>query len=520
MIINGKNYDLENLANVIKKNELNIEDDSQLINLFEHFDENKNQKLDKNEIKTVFSIFTQIDNKNKFGDIKGVITDTEIEEALQQFEDKNLTKNALKTFLEQLCKTNTKNIAQELFDQIIPASLNYKTKEKLSKINKDNVIDILKEYKKLESNPSGESLLQSIEKEWFMGMKEIKKYICEPLAQKAKEYGYNFNEYKSIETLKELEDAVETIIEQINILSTQKTSHLSTQVNEKNNVKSILKVRQNDAGEISQDTLLEISNQQNGDINVKYYNKIYTGAGRYKENIVEYKYNLNKIEDYIINKAYHNGKQIKYFNEIPTIRELPEEERSENQKQLLKEFENMISFAIEAGTDYGVDPNLVIAIIQKEVTFQGLNKKACSNSGKGYMQITSAPIQDFLGYNDNKTYDATKIGNYGWEMVDLLKSRDFDPTNITTNSQKKALYKKVFNYLIKNTDPEFNIRLGTLFLRYELNKCNGNIKNTAKSYNRSSIKEEYAKLVEEYYNLLTESANDFKYQNKIVQEQK
>ena len=56
-----------------------------------------------------------------------------------------------------------------------------------------------------------------------------------------------------------------------------------------------------------------------------------------------------------------------------------------------------------------------------------------------------------------------------------------------------------------NKDPEFNIRLGTLVLRYYLDKTGGNVSRAAKLYNGSSLKEEYARHVDKYNTLLRDT---------------
>lgn len=257
---------------------------------------------------------------------------------------------------------------------------------------------------------------------------------------------------------------------------------------------------------------------QNGDItNVKTHIKRYYGKKVY-ENEAEFQYNKELLEDYVINKGTDkNGNIIKYFSEIPEIKNITPSDRTPEQEKLLKEFNDMINFAINSGIEYGVDPKLVIAIIQREVAFQGLSPKVVGENGNGYMQLTSAPIKDYLGYAGDKKYHEIKENIYGPEMEELLLSRDFEPKSAKTQEEREALYQKIYDYLHSNKDPEFNIRFGTLVLRRYLNKSKGNIKSAAIAYNGSSAKLAYGAAVEDYHNKINNSAgaiSSFKYEER------
>lgn len=239
--------------------------------------------------------------------------------------------------------------------------------------------------------------------------------------------------------------------------------------------------------------------QSKDTINVKTHIKRYSGNKVY-ENKSEFEYDKKLLEDFVINKGTDkHGNIIKHFKKIPEIEKTPEDKRTPEQKKLLKEFNDMINFAINAGIEYGVDPKLVMAIIQREVAFQGLSQNVVGKNGKGYMQLTSAPIQDYLGYAADKKYHKIKEDSYGPEMEELLISRHFDPKSAQTQEEKEILYKNIFDYLTLNEDPEFNIRLGTLVLRRYLNKSKGNVKLAAINYNGSSDKLNYGKAVNKFH---------------------
>ena len=256
-------------------------------------------------------------------------------------------------------------------------------------------------------------------------------------------------------------------------------------------------------------TLLEKSTQiiDEGDglttvkVNIKRYN-----GDSVKENNVEFQYNQEALEDYIINVATDaHGNDIKYYDSIPEIRNIPESERTEEQQALLNEFNDMIKYVIDAGVDYGVDPKAILSIIQQEVGFDGLDERATGPNGKGHMQLTSAPVQDYLGYAGDKKYHQIKEWVYGPEVKELLSSRGFDPDQAQTQQQRNELYNDIREYLTKNEDMEFNIRLGTLVFRNYLNRANGDVKEAAKNYNGSSLKEYYSKNVMKYNKILSDT---------------
>lgn len=233
-------------------------------------------------------------------------------------------------------------------------------------------------------------------------------------------------------------------------------------------------------------------------------NKKHYGVNDVKSIDSEFQYDVSAIENYIINEAKDNyGNTIRKFSEIPNIRNIPEEERTAEQKKILQEFDNLIKYVVDTGVDYGVDPKLVLSIIQQEVGFDGLSSRVVGVNGKGYMQLTSAPIKDFLGYGPDKKYHATKISQYGPEMAELLISRGFNVHDAKDNVSKERLYQEIMNYLIENKDPEFNIRLGTQVLAYYMNKSEGDVRLAARNYNGNiQLRDKYADHVERYYDTL------------------
>lgn len=87
-----------------------------------------------------------------------------------------------------LSKEKPKDIAKQLYDQISGPSMNKNTIAILKKIGKNNAAQVVNEYKKI----SGQNLADAIDEEWGLDIKTIKKYICEPLIEQAKELNMYF----------------------------------------------------------------------------------------------------------------------------------------------------------------------------------------------------------------------------------------------------------------------------------------------------------------------------------------
>lgn len=221
---------------------------------------------------------------------------------------------------------------------------------------------------------------------------------------------------------------------------------------------------------------------------------------------VNFSYNKASIENYIINDSKDaKGNKITYFSDITDIREKPFTLRTKEECRKLIEFNNMVNSAINAGIDYGVDPKLIIVIIQREVGYDGLNDKVTGKNGKGYMQVTSSPVVDMLGAyaKKNKQWqylDNLKTDVYGPEIEELFKSRGFNTD--CSAEEKPELAEKIMDYLKENKDADFNIRLGTLIFRQKLNKSKGNIQIAAQNYNGNKQKYAYGIAIKRNYRLM------------------
>ena len=223
-------------------------------------------------------------------------------------------------------------------------------------------------------------------------------------------------------------------------------------------------------------------------------------------NEVEFSYSRSAIEDYVINSDQS------YFKDIKNIRNKPKNKLTEEDNKKLSEFNSMIDYVIESGVEYGVDPNLITSIIRREVKYNG-NKTG--KNGQGYMQLTSIVIQDYLGLYEGKYYDL-KDNKYGPELKELLLSRGFNPD--VSASERGKLAANIFNYLAENNDKEFNIRLGTLVLRNQLNKNDGDAKMAAYHYNgNASLQKNYAAAVDKFYkDMVSVYPSDSLYRTSLV----
>ena len=99
------------------------------------------------------------------------------------------------------------SLAQELYDQISPASLNSKTIKKLKQLNSQNIIKVLTAYQKL----AGKTLQQAIEEEWGSGIDVMKKLVNDALNARLKELDLdpakgNINDPKQLAELAKLDN--------------------------------------------------------------------------------------------------------------------------------------------------------------------------------------------------------------------------------------------------------------------------------------------------------------------------
>ena len=223
---------------------------------------------------------------------------------------------------------------------------------------------------------------------------------------------------------------------------------------------------------------------------------------------VSFDFKRSALENYIIKYSENLGDcDTTNFSKIPDIRKKSIAFRTKEESKILQEFNNLADSVINAGTEYGVDPKFILAIIQKEVKFDGINKAVTGDKGKGYMQLTGILINDMLGATEKKENGEYKFQKdlktnvYGNEIIKLFKSRGFKVD--CPPDKRGAIVQQIMDYLKQNKDADFNIRIGTILLRKHLKKTNGDIEKAAQLYN--TVFSNYGKVVKKIYNKICKS---------------
>ena len=104
-----------------------------------------------------------------------------------------------------------KDLAKELETQILGPSWYQNTINLLKKIKPDNVVETCEYYKTNTKN----TLAQDIDKEWGLGIDEIKIYICSRIKTRADELGIKLNNYTKLDTIEKVNDFIEKAIKKI-----------------------------------------------------------------------------------------------------------------------------------------------------------------------------------------------------------------------------------------------------------------------------------------------------------------
>ena len=442
------------------------------------FNRNGDEYLDKNELWEFLDTFHKADMGG--GEVNGKLSDKEIDNSLNNY-NSQFKKYGVEQKKQMLVEVYSKVLAQEIKAQIDGPSIYQRTIERLKKIGANNILEVLKEYDRISPN---ETLASAIDNELGLDIKTVREYICKPLVARAKAVGLtNITNFDAINDINVMNTKIKELINKINNHKTAKTT----------NATSTYKSPYN--------KIISVKSQVNG--------------------ISDFTYNRASIEDHVINNATDKqGRKITYFSQIPTIRAKSPQARTDSEKNLLKEFDNYMEYVCKAGAEYGVDPKQIVAITQQEVGCKGLNTLAdgkknnvTSGNGKGYMQITSVCVVDVMGGQGGSISKArfsekiiSRSNNKDFEK--LLISRGFKPN--CPIEERKAEAEKIWNHIISNKDPEFNIRFGTLWLRYQLQKTSGNFRKAAINYNGSGTRYQYGDSVYNFYNQLRLNQKNYK----------
>ncbi len=285
-------------------------------------------------------------------------------------------------------KANGRKIASELYNQIDGLSKSDKTRALLSKIKPENVAYVVTEYKNLKQNKNHKSLAKDINDEWGLnGLADVKKYICKPLVDQAKNLGLTgiyYGDYLKMNSLAALEQWIDKASQRV-----IETMNANSAVNDKSTA----------------------TTQRNG----SYTTKTITNKPLYKEagiTKVEERYDsANKLVD--TTYYYNNGKVVREYKDakrgrvrelvkapvqktetspkitepVPMEIKLPDDANN-NAKAFAKALEkNKAALMKELGIDndtYNKLAKLAMAIAEQETDF-GTNEKSTQyRKGKYY----------------------------------------------------------------------------------------------------------------------------------------
>ena len=180
----GLNLDSQLFNQEVKKSELS---DPALINIFNTYNKNNDDKLDSDELSVLFNdIKTTLKAKGK----DNILDPNEIKELLKSKKlDKKLSVGDVLNFLDALeVKTKTNNLND--------LSCNDKTKAEIKSIQVQNVADVLSQYASI----NGESVIKSIAKDrWSFGSTREKfmGIVKDKLVENAKLMGIDTKDFET-----------------------------------------------------------------------------------------------------------------------------------------------------------------------------------------------------------------------------------------------------------------------------------------------------------------------------------
>ena len=220
MKINGIEYSFQSGEKEIRKEELALNNKNMEL-LFDYF-AGSDGVLSVDDLTNAFGKFKEMDNEGGTSDSK--LSDNEILTGFAKIDSKfnKMTTYDITSFMQEVSiKTESKKLAQDLFDQIDGPSLNRDTKKLLQKINKHNVVDVLMEYDKVSSSESLPDAVMNESTLWIfgteLGLPAVKEYICKPLVDQAKFYGVTpleikrIGDYQNINEQSKLNDFVKNL---------------------------------------------------------------------------------------------------------------------------------------------------------------------------------------------------------------------------------------------------------------------------------------------------------------------
>lgn len=131
---------------------------------------------------------------------------------------------------------------------------------------------------------------------------------------------------------------------------------------------------------------------------------------------------------------------------------------------------NMTQMILKVAKEFDMDPVILACILRKETHFNHVNGK----NGQGLMQLTKISIKDM--FQRPNIYD---------KKLDEIKKKY--PTT-------EMLYEAI------KTDPELNLKVGTILFKAKYEAANGNLAKALENYNGSPLKKSYSKHIMDMIN--------------------
>lgn len=355
----GLNLSSQLFNQEVKKSDLS---DPALINIFDAYNKNRDEKLDSDELSVLFNDIKNALKTANGGNQDKILDPAEIQKLLKSKNlDKKLSIGDVLNFLDALEVKNKANNLNGL-------SCNDKTKSEISSIQTQNVADVLSKYASIH----GESILQTMANDrWSRGStrETFMKTVKDKLVENAKLMGIDTKDFET-----KFDKELKTI--DMTLLSTYDTKKLDTLVN--NLVKQIQSKK---------------SHYQ------KNRNGIVTMMADPKEcwNKKDDKYELMNLiyQDAVTYTPEKMLKSIKKDTDNPKI------------KQMISKLQN--SKYLE------YYPIYVASIIAQESQFRTNDSAIFTQNGQGIMQLTKNRISDI--YNNPFLYD----DDYTDELVESFE---------------------------------------------------------------------------------------------------
>lgn len=418
MKIDGKEYKF-NLPELSVNMKEIVGNDKKLEKIFSAFD-NGDKYLSTHELKNVFNIFQDMDVKDKNNKSDNILTDDEIQKAINENEIlKDFSVSEVKSFIKAVVKANDKNInslktvakdiATDIYNQISGPSLNTKTIKQLQRIEFYNAYYILTEYEKMANEP----LVQALGEEWNFSVSNIKHYVLKPLVSQAINLGIEVTHdyYKGENDVKKLNSFAKTLCDAIgNTIKNYKFG--SSKTSQKTKIQPINQPKKTQKKEPP------LNNEKPADIAKQLYDQI-SGPS------------MNKNTIAILKKIGKN-----------------------NAAQVVSEYKKIAveSIANAIDEEWGLDEKTIKEYICKPLIEQAKSKDMyCADSAEEeYQQITS--MESINKFIEKWSSEILEVTNYRKDVPDKINFKDFTIDALKKKYPDKECRQMGNIILIKNKD--------------------------------------------------------------------